>query len=146
VALLSHLTKKKAFGHREINQVVTELNLKFSVSAISMLVDELIADGVIQKSGDVFEFRHLSLQEYLAALEMFSDPAKEIANGCLGVYLEGDQWWRDVMEFYVLLIRDPGSAVRWIEQQMKARRLTNNVCAKNRDHLSAVVRKGFASL
>jgi hypothetical protein len=146
VAFLTHLARRKAFRQKELNQVVSELDLRISADGVDILLDELTADGVIHRSGEEFEFRHLSLQEYLAALEIFSDPSKQSANGCLVSFLEGDQWWRDVVEFYVLLIRNPVAAVRWIVAQMKASKLNDSTAVGNCDHLKRLVRQGFSGL
>jgi hypothetical protein len=141
LALLAHSERKKAFRGRDLNLVISRLDLRFSEGEIEMVLEELIADGLIHRSGEAFEFRHLSLQEYLAALEMFSEPSKEAANGCLALFLDGDLWWRDVMEFYVLLIRDPIATVRWIEQQMRLQKLTSTTAAAGCAHLRGLVRK-----
>ena len=146
VALLTHLERKKTFQHSEFNQAVSGLDLRLSVDNIEALIDELLADGLIHRSGEFFEFKHLSLQEYLAALEMFCDPFKETANGCLTLFLDDDQWWRDVMGFYVLLIRDPLGAVRWIQVQMKSRKTKNKNAVKNGDYLKRLVGKGISGL
>jgi hypothetical protein len=145
IGLCTHLEQQKTFTRRHFFRVLGELRVNFTTKEMEMLLNELLSDGVIQKSGSDYEFGHLSFQEYLAALELFNDPDKETADSCLASFLGGDQWWKDVMQFYVLMIRSPLSAMRWIEGTRRAQELRGETTRANADYLERVARMALTA-
>ena len=143
--LQTHLNRKKTFNKRDLNLILTELDVRLSNDEMSLLIDELLSDGVVQKTGSNYEFRHLSFQEYLAACELFNDPNKQNANTCLIRFLRGDQWWRDVMQFYILMVRNPLNAIRWVEHVMPEDEFRTGVKLANVEYLKNVARKAFTA-
>jgi hypothetical protein len=143
IAISAHLEQKKSFSTRDFNLALAELPLKFTTDEMKLLLDELLSDGVIQRSGSEYEFRHLSFQEYLAAAELFNDPNKEYANQGLAGFLSGDEWWRDVMSFYVLMIRNPVSAIRWIHGTARKQGIKGKTALGNMDYLRRVANSAF---
>jgi hypothetical protein len=85
------------------------------LSVFDDLVGEMIEDGLIQRSGKDLMFGHLSFQEYLAAKEL-GDPSGERNNVVLLDFLRGDDWWREVLSFYVGAHNRPGETERWIRR------------------------------
>jgi len=147
VAFHVHTDRSKSFSPSNVNNVLRELDVKFDSEEAALLVDELLTDGVIQRSGADLEFRHLSFQEYLAAVDLFHDPLRDNAGSCLESYLEGDNWYRDVLQFYVLLVRDPVSAVRWIDREIQTRKISKGSRTKVAiESLKNVARHGLMGL
>jgi hypothetical protein len=79
------------------------------------LMGEMIEDGLIQRSGKNLVFAHLSFQEFLAAKEL-GDPSGERNNVVLLDFLRGDDWWREVLSFYVATHNRPDETERWIRR------------------------------
>lgn len=78
------------------------------------LLNEIVADGMVVRSGNELMFAHLSLQEFLVGAELahrfgraeFDDTVKE--------FLAGDDWFREVLSFVMGLSPDPEAAFDWI--------------------------------
>jgi predicted NACHT family NTPase len=66
-----------------------------------VLQEELVIDGLLTKSGDVLQFSHHSFQEFLAANDFIGSPEPTRVNRALEAYLRGDDWWGQVLEFYL---------------------------------------------
>jgi hypothetical protein len=77
------------------------------------VLSELIVDGLLVPTGSVLSFPHLSFQEFLAAKDLVElKPDK--ANSRLDSFLRGDDWWREVLAFYVSFHDKPGQIEQWI--------------------------------
>jgi hypothetical protein len=70
------------------------------------LVEEIIHDGLLIPVSGGYTFSHLSFQEYLAAKDLM-EPRGTKASEALGRYLKGNQWWKEVLSFYVALSGQP---------------------------------------
>jgi predicted NACHT family NTPase len=82
----------------------------------SELLSETIQDGILVRSGSQLLFAHLSFQEYLAAQFLASDPRGERPKQALRHYLRGGEWWKDVIEFYIISRDDPAALDDWIRR------------------------------
>ena len=65
------------------------------------LINELIEDGIVIKSGNGFEFAHFSFQEFLAAKDLANDIRVLRIREVLRKYIDGDNWWKEVISFYI---------------------------------------------
>jgi hypothetical protein len=75
-------------------------------SRAAALLEEIVHDGLLVRIGNGYIFSHLSFQEYLAAKDLM-EPKGTKAAEALARYLKGDQWWKEVLSFYVALSGQP---------------------------------------
>jgi hypothetical protein len=91
--------------------------LAFSLSRLEYeshsMVEEVLQDGLLVRSGRVYLFSHFSFQEYLAAKDL-ADPTGRKQASALRQYLLGDDWWNEVIAFYIGLLDNPHSANEWL--------------------------------
>lgn len=77
------------------------------------ILSELIADGLLVPTGSILSFPHLSFQEFLAAKDLVQ-LRPDRANQRLDAFLSGDDWWREVLNFYVSFHDKPSEIEAWI--------------------------------
>jgi NACHT domain-containing protein len=77
---------------------------------------EVIEDGILVRAGRELVFAHLSFQEYLAAQYLASDPSGERPKRALRAFLRGEDWWKEVVEFYIISRDDPSAVDDWIRK------------------------------
>ena len=77
------------------------------------LLDELLQDGLVMRVSSAVMFSHLSFQEFLAARDL-SDPTGSRQTQALKMFFRGDDWWREVLSFYVALSSRPLEIEQWI--------------------------------
>ena len=82
----------------------------------SLLAEELVRDGLLRTIGNEYEYSHLSFQEYFAARDFIGEPGAKRATEALRDYLRGDDWWKDVITFYLALGRNPNHAYAWLKR------------------------------
>jgi hypothetical protein len=80
----------------------------------SEVLSELIADGLLIPTGSILSFPHLSFQEFLAAKDLVG-LTPDRANQRLDAFLRGDDWWREVLIFYVSFHDKPNEMEEWIK-------------------------------
>lgn len=80
---------------------------------IDQLLSELVHQGLVVQSGALFLFPHLSFQEYLAARNL-NDPSGMRQNRALLKFLRGDDWWREVIAFYINGHSSPSDLELWV--------------------------------
>ena len=83
------------------------------------LKEEFIIDGLISKSGNVLQFSHHSFQEFLTAKNFMGSPQPTRANRALEAYLCGDDWWKEVIKFYIGLSANPSEISEWLANQIR---------------------------
>jgi predicted NACHT family NTPase len=79
------------------------------------MLQELVHDGFLVRTGDTYAFCHLSFQEFLAAKDLFDSKGRK-AKAALVKFLEGDAWWRDVITFYAALSNNPKEMETFIHE------------------------------
>jgi hypothetical protein len=94
-----------------VDQTAPALNAKWNE-----LLNEILEDGLlIRAASGTFVFSHLSFQEYLAATEL-TDPQGSRSLQALKDFLRGDDRGREVMTFYLSLIKRPDETEAWIKK------------------------------
>jgi predicted NACHT family NTPase len=112
LAGLLHLDRKRDCTAGEIQGAIRERIPGLQIRG-SEILGELIADGLLVPTGAILSFPHLSFQEFLAAKDLM-ELRPDRANLRLDSYLSGDDWWRDVVTFYVSFHDKPGEMEAWI--------------------------------
>jgi len=98
------------------------------------LLDETVQDGLLVPTGPTFAFAHLSYQEYLAAKDLF-EPGARKATHALTSFLGGDEWWREVILFYIALSDKPKDIEQFVrETAIKVLARTADDSVKSRAH------------
>jgi len=118
IAVLSHLAgvlhseKKRDCSTGEVHSALRErvFGLQYRMEEV---LSELVVDGLLVPTGSVLSFPHLSFQEFLAAKDLMG-LYHDRANQRLDAFLSGDDWWREVLTFYVSLHDKPSEMEEWI--------------------------------
>jgi hypothetical protein len=77
------------------------------------LLEEIVEDGLLVHVGAALTFSHLSFQEFLAAKDLH-DPMGNRHKQALNWYYKGEDWWKEVLAFYVTLTDRPGEMDEWL--------------------------------
>ncbi len=113
-----HQGRHSIFSVSDFEIAFKETLSNSSQGNLEQMRTELLEDGLISRSGDDFHFPHLSLQEFLTASDIFMDPHSIKADALLADYLFGDDWWREVLMFYIGLMRRPKKTLGWLLFEM----------------------------
>jgi hypothetical protein len=89
------------------------------------LLDEILQDGLLVRSGSTLIFGHQSFQEYLAGRDLRNDPTGRKPKQTLRRFLEGDDWWQEVLVFYIGLSGAPQELETWIDRTAATARPAN---------------------
>ena len=119
LASILHLDRRRDAKETDF-KLATKLTLPIYLDRWDRLLDELIQDGLLVPAGSAFTFSHLSFQEFLAAKDLF-DPSDKGPIYAVDQYLSGDDWWREVVLFYIALSGKPVEMERFIRDLAKKR-------------------------
>lgn len=72
---------------------------------VGNFLQEVLVDGLLKRTGETLQFSHISFQEFLAARAIAHDPHR--VSSIIENYLKGDDWWREVLFFYLGSVADP---------------------------------------
>jgi predicted NACHT family NTPase len=113
-ASLLHWRSKREASTDVFSQAVNAAAASLLDHSASLL-SQLVADGLLMKSGGMYLFTHLSFQEYLTACEL-ADPATEsgVRYRALERFTRGDDWWKEVMKFFVDMSAERSEMERWL--------------------------------
>ncbi len=92
-------SKRDALEHTF--QVAIRATLASFENSWQELLNETLQDGLLVRTGTALTFCHQSFQEYLAARDLQSDPTRRKPRQALSAFLKGNNWWREVLAFYV---------------------------------------------
>lgn len=110
-------------GKREAQESDVQMAASQTMPAIQKhwrsLLDEVLEDGLLVRLGNQLAFSHLSFQEFLVATDL-ADPTGERPNQALKKYFEGDDWWREVLGFYIGMTMRPADTESWFKRGMKS--------------------------
>jgi len=138
LAGLAHINKKRDFTLHEIRIAIKDTNPALEHRYQAMLA-EIIQNGVLIRSGSTYAFKHLSFQEYLAALDL-NEPSGKKQKKVLKWYLDGDEWWFQTLSFYVGMLGKPQQMEEWIaENSPDAANLTYSIAARITRLLQAIM-------
>lgn len=115
MAYRMHLSHRTDCAESMFVQAVTNTMPALGSQANDLLA-EIIQDGILVRVGQDLVFAHLSFQEYLAAQYLASDPMGNRAAHALRSFLRGEDWWKEVVEFYLISRDDPVTLDDWIER------------------------------
>jgi predicted NACHT family NTPase len=151
LAILSHLAgslhaaKKRDCSANEVKLALQE-RVPGLQNRLGQVLSELIVDGLLVPSGSILSFPHLSFQEFLAAKDLV-ELKPDRANNRLDSFLRGDDWWHEVLAFYVSFNDKPSQIEQWIAAGV-ARALTktlDEIVRSRAVDLCNVVLKSFPS-
>jgi hypothetical protein len=117
LAVKLHTFRRREFGDDDIKAAIDSSLLGLKLTDYELLRDELIADGLIGQSGGTLYFSHLSFQEFLTARLLIGSPQQTRSEFALELYLCGDDWWKEVLKFYIGLSSNPNVATNWLVAQ-----------------------------
>lgn len=109
-----HEQGRREFGDVEIKQAIQSIFSRKGLEDWETLRNELVEDALISKSGNVYQFSHLSFQEFLTAKSFISDPQPKRTRRALESLLYGNNWWREVIRFYIGLSTKPREITLWL--------------------------------
>lgn len=107
-----HLNARRDCSQFEFKTAVSE-TLPALAKAWEKLLDEILQDGLLVPVGPGFGFAHLSFQEFLAAKELL-DPRGRRAIQAFQRFLLGEDWWHEVLSFYVEMTGKPQDMTSFI--------------------------------
>ena len=84
------------------------------------LLSELLGDGLLGRAGTELQFAHFSFQEFLVARDLAQGGARTRLESAMSEFLAGDDWWREVLYFFVGLSADPERVADWIQSEQRA--------------------------
>jgi hypothetical protein len=112
LAGILQLNKKREATEHEFKIAVGEVEVGSAGIWRSML-DEILEDSLVGRVGENIVFSHLSFQEYLAAVDL-TDPTGRRQLQALRSYIEGSDWWSEVLSFYLSNSSRPDEMADWI--------------------------------
>lgn len=81
---------------------------------------ELLRDGLIAEAGEMIGFSHQSYQEFLCARELLGQPDGSQLNRIADQYISGNDWWTEVLRFYVDLSGKTAEIEDWLDRRLLA--------------------------
>ena len=121
-----HLARRRDFVLADFRAAVTH-TVQGLQDQVDALLTELVQDSLVVPVGSAYIFSHLSYQEFLAAKNLLQ-PSEHRVKRALADFLAGDDWWRDVLVFYIGLLGQP----KEIEELVH--RGVSSYLSKNKDY------------
>jgi hypothetical protein len=116
LAVLAHRRRQRAFEPSLLREAARAVFGPLEDSEVEKLESELRSDGIICHEGNQLKFMHLSFQEYFYATDVLGQPQLGELRRTLRAFSRGDDWWRDVLRFYIGMTRDPESFASWVSR------------------------------
>jgi hypothetical protein len=144
LAATLHERRRREFTDHDMKGAIESTLSRSTSCEFQALEEEMIMDGLISKSGNTLQFSHQSFQEFLTAKALIG-PQLSRVNQALHAYLHGDDWWKEVLQFYIGLSTSPAEVNKWLEHQLN--QLTgvsySSVSSSNVEELKAAVLEAF---
>ena len=105
-------------------------------------LQDVVEDGLLVRVGTALTFSHLSFQEFLAARDL-RDPMGTRPKQALSWYFNGNDWWREVLSFYVTLSDRPGEIDEWLIKRAIASSTTVSDLEARVQHLRDALKAAF---
>ena len=119
LAALLHERRRREFGKDEIKLAIRATLSKAMLNDWELMRDEFIEDGLIAKSGNIFQFSHFSFQEFLVAKDYIGHPNPTKINNAVISLLRGDDWWKEPVGFYIGLSGNPREITSWLNAHIR---------------------------
>jgi hypothetical protein len=116
LATLLHFNRKRQFEESLFITAVKD-TLPRTTAQWEILLNELIQDCLLSPVGRSYTFYHHSFQEYFVAQDL-RDPSGQKQAKILRWFLKGDDWWKEVLAFYVGLAGNPATLKGWVKNQV----------------------------
>jgi predicted NACHT family NTPase len=107
-----HVNNKREASEWEIRIAVSKVAPALT-DETGALVNEVLEDGLLMRVSSGIVFSHLSFQEFLAAKDL-NDPSGMRQANALRAFFRGNDWWREVLAFYIALSSRPEELEGWI--------------------------------
>jgi hypothetical protein len=117
LAWIAHSSRNRDFTESDFRSAVNQTLIGL-VESSPLLLRECLQDGILIRGGTRYAFAHLSFQEFLASRHL-NDPQGGRQKLALRQYLEGDDWWNEVLLFYVAASNQPNEIASWIAEAAK---------------------------
>lgn len=114
-----HEKRKREFNNDELKVAMQSTFSNSLFDEWKIFRDEIVEDGLIVRSGNIMQFPHLSFQEFLTAKDYVGAPQPTRINRALEAFLLGDDWWREVIRFYIGLSGKPREITEWLLLQIQ---------------------------
>ncbi len=108
-----HMKGRRQAEESDVQVLVKDSFPSFQESWRAVL-HELLEDGLLVRIAIGLQFAHLSFQEYLTAKDLTADPTGERQKVALRRFLRGEDWWREVLAFYVSMCQHPDEIAEWV--------------------------------
>lgn len=120
ISVLGHLATLLQFNRtRDFEEPIFRNAVKHTLPSTANewdhFLNEIVQDGLLTRVGASYTFAHQSFQEYFAA-QSISDPSGRKQTKILKWYLKGDDWWREVLSFFLGLAGNPADLRKWIAE------------------------------
>ena len=115
----AHKERKRHFNVSMLEESIKMVATALNEQDVILLRSELLRDGLLSRSGRTFYFSHLSFQEFLCASYYHGSPDRVGIEDALAAFLRGDDWWREVLNFYIGLSTNPPDLSRWLAVRLK---------------------------
>jgi hypothetical protein len=133
LTILTRLARTMQYaGKRDANKADFKSAVKNTLSGLlpetHRLLNEICEDGLLVPFGDNFCFPHLSFQEFLTAKSLCSTGVSDRTfDMVLRRFLRGDDWWKEVLIFYIGLSGNPQEMEHWIRLKAGARNALTDI-------------------
>jgi hypothetical protein len=114
----AHEERLRYFSVGSIDEAIRTSASAMDHQEVVALRNELLRDGLLSRSARTFYFSHLSFQEFLCALYYHGSPDRSGIEKSLDLFLMGDDWWREVIIFYIGLSQNPAELRHWLAVKM----------------------------
>lgn len=122
LAAEAHSARMREFDPSQVIATAARVLSKRSSEDHERLLNEVLRDGIITQTAGQCRFAHLSFQEYLAVKERLGDLTHDKRDDMMKAYLKGDDWWREVIKFFIGLGETPEKSATWLRAQLPKRR------------------------
>lgn len=102
-----HKKKRKEFKVTDFSRAAKKTLGWKSRIQWQTLLNEIISDGLVTHAASVYQFSHLSFQEFLTAKLLQGEPNPNNLKSSISKFLNGDDWWKEVISFYIGLCENP---------------------------------------
>jgi len=116
IAAKIHESKRREMLESDVCEIVKDA---LRESKWKVLRGELLRDGLLVQMGSMMGLAHHSFQEFLTARYLLGHPDASYVTSCCDDYLNGSDWWQEVLYFYMDLAARPHETLGWIDERLK---------------------------